>query len=90
MMESPPRDRTAIIDGSTAGGDIVRFRNARCSAAGRIPDTTMAISLEKDVRTAELPALFGGTSGRFIQHPVSNGRLLIRTLRHGAGKGVSI
>ena len=48
MMESPPRDRTAIIDGSAAGDDIVRFRNARCSAAGPIPDTTMAISLEKD------------------------------------------
>ena len=74
MMESPPRDRTAIIDGSTAGGDIVRFRNARCSAAGSIPDTTMAISLEKDVRTAELPALFGGTSGRFvsIQYPTDD------------------
>ncbi len=74
MMESPPRDRTAIIEGSTAGEDIVRFRNARCSTAGPIPDTTMAISLEKDVRTAELPALFGGTSGRFvsIQYPTDD------------------
>src|SRR2546423_447308 len=55
---------------------------------GPFPDTTMAISLEKDVQTAELPALFGGTAGRFVQHPASNGRLLIRTLRQGVGTGV--
>jgi len=42
-----------------AGGDIVHFRNAGHSIDGPIPDTTIAISLSKDVRTAESLSLIG-------------------------------
>src|SRR5256885_14908952 len=41
------------------GGDLVHYRNAGHSIDGPIPDTTRAISLSKDVRTAESLTLFG-------------------------------
>jgi hypothetical protein len=62
MLESPLRDRSSRSKLIAAGGDIVRFRNAGHSIDGPTPDTTIAISLLKDVRTAESLAFFGNFS----------------------------
>ncbi len=72
FVEAPLRGQYATVNWITASADLARFRNAGYSVDGPIPDTTMAISLAKDVRTAELPGLFGGTSGRFVQYPTDD------------------
>jgi hypothetical protein len=56
----------------TGGMDIVRFQNAGYSVDGPIPDTTPEIFLAGNARTVELPALFGGTSGHFVQDPADD------------------
>ncbi len=38
----------------------------------RISDTTMALPLRRDLRAKGLPALFGGTTGRFVQYPTDD------------------
>ena len=69
LMESRLRRGIATVNWITAAADVARFRKLGYSVDGPIPDTTMAIALTNDVRTDELPRLFGGTSGRFVQYP---------------------
>jgi hypothetical protein len=62
----------ATVNWITADEDVARFRRAGYSVDGPIPDATMALSLAKEIRTTELPQLFGGTSGRFVQYPTDD------------------
>ncbi len=68
LAESTRSTGIATIDWITADEDANRFRRLGYVVDGPIPDATMALSLTKDVRTEELPTLFGGTSGRFVQY----------------------
>lgn len=68
VIESTARGGIATVDWITADEDVSRFRRLGYIIDGPIPDATMALSLTEDLRTAELPRLFGGTSGRFVQY----------------------
>jgi len=70
-----------------AGGDILHFRNAGHSIDGPIPDTTIAISLSKDVRTAESLGLFGNFRA-LCPDPTDD--LCLRGFGHGSWKGVRV
>jgi GNAT superfamily N-acetyltransferase len=72
LMESRLRRGMATVNWITADEDVARFRRAGYLVDGPIPDATMALSLTKEIRTAELPHLFGGTSGRFVQYPTDD------------------
>jgi GNAT superfamily N-acetyltransferase len=72
LMESRLRRGMATVNWITADEDVARFRRAGYSVDGPIPDATMALSLAKEIRTTELPQLFGGTSGRFVQYPTDD------------------
>ena len=72
LMESRSRRDLATVNWITAEEDAARFRRLGYSVDGPIPDTTMALSLTDELRTAELPRLFGGTSGRFVQYPTDD------------------
>src|SRR5437773_3186805 len=78
MLESPLREPIVTFKVIAAGGDIVHFRNAGHSIDGPIPDTTIAISLSKDVRTTESLAVFGNFRAHCLG---SNGRPLTPWLR---------
>ena len=72
LMESRLRRGVATVNWITAAEDVARFRKVGYTVDGPIPDATMALSLTKEVRTTELPRLFGGTSGRFVQYPTDD------------------
>jgi len=72
LMESRSRRRLATVNWITAEEDAARFRRLGYSVDGPIPDATMALSLTDELRTADLPRLFGGTSGRFVQYPTDD------------------
>lgn len=69
-----PRARNAIsaVNWITATADVRRFQKLGYSVDGPIPDATMALPLTKEIRPRELPGLFGGTSGRFVQYPTDD------------------
>lgn len=62
------RDPVATVEWITCRRDAARFR-ARGFRLDRVADTTMAVPLTDAVRAHDLPRLFGGTSGRFVQYP---------------------
>ena len=68
LMESPLRHGIATVNWITAAEDVARFRRLGYAVDGPVPDTTMALSLTNEIRTADLPRLFGGTSGHFVQY----------------------
>lgn len=70
-MESRARRGVATANWITCRRDAARFRQLGYRL-DRIPDTTMATSLVRGVRRRDLPALFGGTSGRFVQYPTDD------------------
>jgi GNAT superfamily N-acetyltransferase len=70
-MESKGRTRVATANWITCRRDAARFRRLGYRL-DRISDTTMAVGLTHDVRTTDLPKLFGGTSGRFVQYPTDD------------------
>ncbi len=72
LMESRPRRDLVTVNWITAEEDAARFRRLGYSVDGPIPDTTMALSLTDELRTADLPRLFGGTTGRFVQYPTDD------------------
>ncbi len=67
-IESGARDRVATAEWITCRRDASRFlrQGYRLDRTG---DTTMAVALDGGVRSRELPALFGGPRGRFVQYP---------------------
>lgn len=67
-MEAKARGRVATANWITCRRDVTRFRRLgyRIDLIG---DTTMAVALTRDANTSELPRLFGGTTGRFVQYP---------------------
>jgi GNAT superfamily N-acetyltransferase len=70
-MEAQVRGGVATANWITCRRDVGRFRRLgyRIDPIG---DTTMAMPLTRDVRARDLPALFGGTSGRFVQYPTDD------------------
>ncbi len=70
-MEGKARGRVATSGWITCRRDRTRFDRLGYRM-DRISDTTMAVALTRGVRTRDLPALFGGTSGRFIQYPTDD------------------
>jgi len=72
LMEARMRRGIATVNWITANRDASRFRGLGYTVDGPIPDATMALSLTKELRTADLPRLFGGTSGRFVQYPTDH------------------
>src|SRR5205823_6888014 len=65
--ENAFRGKFVDADWITARRDQDRFRRLGYTL-DPIADTTMAVSLIKQLPTRDLPALFGGTSGRFVQY----------------------
>jgi hypothetical protein len=72
LMESRLRHGMATVNWITADEDVARFRKIGYAVDGPIPDTTMALSLDEKIRTTDLPRLFGGPSGRFVQYPTDD------------------
>ena len=72
IMEAKAKTGIATVNWITARADAHRFRRLGYSLDGPFPDTTMALSLVDEIRTAELPHLFGGTSGTFVQYPTDD------------------
>lgn len=70
-MEATVRGGVATSNWITCRRDAGRFRRLGFRL-DRISDTTMAVPLTRDVRTRDLPGLFGGTSGRFVQYPTDD------------------
>jgi GNAT superfamily N-acetyltransferase len=70
-MERKTPGGVATANWITCRRDATRFRRLGYRLE-RISDTTMAVPLTRDVRTADLPRLFGGTSGRFVQYPTDD------------------
>ncbi|HII40292.1 MAG TPA: GNAT family N-acetyltransferase [Thermoplasmata archaeon] len=70
-MESKARGGVATANWITCRRDARRFRRLGYRL-DRISDTTMAVPLTRDVRTRDLPALFGGTDGQFVQYPTDD------------------
>ena len=68
LMESRLRRGIATVNWITADADTANFRRLGYTVDGPVPDATMALSLTNELRTASLPRLFGGTSGRFVQY----------------------
>lgn len=70
-MEPTARGRVATANWLTCRRDAARFARLgyRIDA---ISDTTMAVALTRGVRTGDLPRLFGGTTGRFVQYPTDD------------------
>lgn len=67
-IEADSRRRVATAEWITCGRDAARFRRLgyRLDPTG---DTTMAAALGHGLRSRDLPRLFGGTTGRFLQYP---------------------
>lgn len=70
-MECRARRGVATANWITCRRDAARFRRLGYRL-DLIPDTTMATSLVHGVLTRDLPALFGGPSGRFVQYPTDD------------------
>lgn len=66
-LEATARGRVATSNWITCRQDAARFRRLGYRI-DRMPDTTMAMSIG-GVPTRDLPRLFGGTVGRFVQYP---------------------
>ncbi len=71
LMESKTQNGVATANWITCRRDAARFRSLGYRL-DRISDTTMAMPLTREVRTRDLPRLFGGTSGRFVQYPTDD------------------
>jgi GNAT superfamily N-acetyltransferase len=67
-MESRSRRGMATVNWITADEDASLFRGLGYTVDGPVPDATMAVSLTEELRATDLPRLFGGTSGRFVQY----------------------
>ena len=72
LMEAKAEAGIATVNWITARSDAARFRRLGYTIDGPFPDTTMAVSLVKDIRTTDLPRRFGGTSGKFVQYPTDD------------------
>src|SRR5437899_2644989 len=62
----------ATVNWITARSDVTRFRSLGYTVDGPFPDTTMAVSLVKEIRTTDLARRFGGTTGKFVQYPTDD------------------
>ena len=72
LMEPRAEAGIATVNWITARSDAARFRSLGYTIDGPFPDTTMAVSLVKDIRTTDLPRRFGGPSGKFVQYPTDD------------------
>ena len=72
LIEAKAEAGIATVNWITAGSDAARFRNLGYTVEGPFPDTTMAVSLVKEIRTIDLPRRFGGSSGKFVQYPTDD------------------
>lgn len=70
-MEARVRGATATSVWLTCSRDIGRFERLGYRI-DRISDTTMARPLTRDLKKRDLPAMFGATTGRFIQYPTDD------------------
>ncbi len=67
-IEDGSRDRVATAEWITCRRDASRFLRLGYRL-DRTADTTMAVALDGRARSQDLPALFGGPGGRFVQYP---------------------
>lgn len=72
LMEARAEAGIATVNWITAQSDVARFQSLGYTIDGPFPDTTMAVSLVKDIRTTDLPRHFGGTSGKFVHYPTDD------------------
>jgi len=70
-MEARARHGIATVNWITCRRDATRFRRLGYRL-DRISDTTMAATLTPEIAARDLPMLFGGTSGRFVQYPTDD------------------
>ncbi|TLZ89138.1 MAG: GNAT family N-acetyltransferase [Methanobacteriota archaeon] len=72
LMEAKAETGIATVNWITARSDVTRFRSLGYTVDGPFPDTTMAVSLVKEIRTTDLARRFGGTTGKFVQYPTDD------------------
>ena len=72
LMEAKAEAGIATVNWITARSDVTRFRSLGYTVDGPFPDTTMAVSLVKEIRTTDLARRFGGTTGKFVQYPTDD------------------
>jgi len=72
LRERKARGGIATVNWITCRRDRERFKALGYELDGPIPDTTMAVSLTRSLRTRDLPRLFGGISGRFVHYPTDD------------------
>ncbi|HYM40154.1 MAG TPA: GNAT family N-acetyltransferase [Thermoplasmata archaeon] len=70
-MEPKARGGVATVNWITCRRDRVRFERLGYRM-DRLSDTTMAVPLTRDVKTRDLPRLFGGPTGKFLQYPTDD------------------
>src|SRR2546430_2733629 len=63
LMEAKAEAGIATVNWITARSDVTRFRSLGYTVDGPFPDTTMAVSLVKEIRTTDLARRFRGTTG---------------------------
>ena len=68
IMERRARGGFATTTWITCRKDQERFRRVGYTVDGPTPSATMALSLDRRLRTRDLPRLFGGTDGRFAHY----------------------
>ncbi len=68
-VEAKARYGFSNISPMSTTADHDRFRGAGYELVGPTPGKAMAVSLERGLRTRDLPRLFGATQGRFLLYP---------------------
>src|SRR2546428_13853821 len=84
LIEAKAEAGIATANWITAGSDAARFRNLGYTVEGPFPDTPMAVSIVKEIRTIDLPRPFGGSSGNFAPYPPT--AFVSSTARPGRGR----
>src|SRR5438445_502906 len=72
VREGRAETGVGTVNWIAARSDVRRFRSLGYTVDGPFPDTTMAVSLVKEIRTTDLPRRFGGMTGKFVQYPTDD------------------
>ncbi len=71
-VEARTRFGFSNLSPMSTDADLRRFRALGYEVLGPTPGAAMAVSLEKGLRTRDLPRLFGGPQGRFLLYPTDH------------------
>lgn len=72
LMEARSRDRIVTTGYVSSERDRDRYTSLGYDICGPIPPTTMAVSIDDNLRAQNVRRLFGGTQGRFAHYPTDD------------------